>query len=96
MGNLNEQQVQAIVAAMYPKEIPTKTRLIREGDIECHLYISEQGKFDIYKGKEYQGSFGVGVAFGELALLYNVKRSVSIDGNNAKGLELNYFMLLLI
>lgn len=45
-----------------------------------HLYVSAQGEFDIYNGKIFQRSFGPGVAFGELALLYNTKRLRSISG----------------
>ncbi|XP_051156962.1 cGMP-dependent protein kinase 1-like isoform X2 [Leptopilina boulardi] len=44
-----------------------------------HLYVSEEGKFDVYEGEIYKKSFGPGVAFGELALLYNIKRSNTID-----------------
>ncbi|XP_034942128.1 cGMP-dependent protein kinase 1-like isoform X3 [Chelonus insularis] len=79
LANLNDNQIEGMIHAMYPKEIPPKTRLIQEGDMGHHFYISEEGTFDIYKGDQFQGSFGPGVAFGELALLYNVKRLVSID-----------------
>lgn len=45
-----------------------------------HLYVSESGNFEIYVGKTYYGRFGAGIAFGELALLYDMKRLCSIDG----------------
>ncbi|XP_043281708.1 cGMP-dependent protein kinase, isozyme 1-like [Venturia canescens] len=82
LSNLHISQIEAMISAMYPQEIPPKTRLIREGDIGQHLYVSEEGKFDVYEGAEKQGSFGGGVAFGELALLYNVKRLCSIEVEN--------------
>lgn len=73
-------QVDTLISAMYPQDIPPNTRLINEGDDGYHLYISEEGVFDIYKGNKYQGTFGPGVVFGELALLYKAKRFASIDG----------------
>lgn len=45
-----------------------------------HLYVSDKGIFDVYQGPTYESSFGPGVAFGELALLYNTKRMRSVDG----------------
>ncbi|KAK0078373.1 hypothetical protein PV325_002567 [Microctonus aethiopoides] len=79
LGNLEEAQVEALVSAMYPKTIPSSTLVIHEGDIGSHLYVSAEGEFDIYEGSKFQRSFGPGVAFGELALLYNTKRLRSIS-----------------
>lgn len=45
-----------------------------------HLYVSAEGDFDIYEGNKFQRTFGPGVAFGEIALLYNTKRLRSISG----------------
>lgn len=47
-----------------------------------HLYVSAEGEFDIYQGDKFQRSFGPGIAFGELALLYNTKRLRSIKGKH--------------
>lgn len=44
------------------------------------MYVSEEGNFEIYVDNTFYGNFGPGVAFGELALLYNTKRMSSIDG----------------
>ncbi|XP_011689727.1 PREDICTED: cGMP-dependent protein kinase, isozyme 1-like isoform X2 [Wasmannia auropunctata] len=83
LGNLEENQVEALVSAMYPKQIPANTLVIREGDIGSHLYVSAEGDFDIYEGNKFQRSFGPGVAFGEIALLYNTKRLRSISVKKA-------------
>lgn len=83
LGNLEENQVNAVVSAMYPKEIPANTLVIREGDMGSHLYVSAEGKFDIYQGNDFQRSFGPGVAFGEIALLYNTKRLRTISVKKA-------------
>lgn len=42
--------------------------------------MSAEGEFDIYQGTKFQRTFGPGVAFGEIALLYNTKRLRSIGG----------------
>ncbi|XP_012225214.1 cGMP-dependent protein kinase, isozyme 1 isoform X2 [Linepithema humile] len=64
---------------MYPKKIKGQTRLISQGETGSHLYVSASGIFEINVNNVSYGSFGPGVAFGELALLYNTKRSSSID-----------------
>ncbi|XP_018363747.1 PREDICTED: cGMP-dependent protein kinase 1-like isoform X2 [Trachymyrmex cornetzi] len=83
LGNLEENQVESLVSAMYPKQILANTQVIREGDIGSHLYVSAEGDFDIYEGNKFQRSFGPGVAFGEIALLYNTKRLRSISVKKA-------------
>lgn len=106
LGNLEENQVEALVSAMYSKQIPPNTLVIQEGDIGkdffiislcilifnfhlffflinisgSHLYVSAEGEFDIYEGNKFQRTFGPGVAFGEIALLYNTMRLRSIKG----------------
>lgn len=77
--DIDESQINDLIAVMYPKEVKANTRLIREGETGSHLYVSEEGNFEIYVGDTYYGSFGPGVAFGELALLYNTQRLCSID-----------------
>ncbi|EFN77616.1 cGMP-dependent protein kinase, isozyme 1 [Harpegnathos saltator] len=51
----------------------------KRGVLGSHLYVSEKGNFEIYVDNTFYGNFGPGVAFGELALLYNTKRLSSID-----------------
>lgn len=50
--------------------------------VGSHLYVSEKGMFEVYQGPIYESNFGPGVAFGELALLYNTKRLRSVDGTD--------------
>ncbi|XP_076755782.1 cGMP-dependent protein kinase, isozyme 1 [Xylocopa sonorina] len=85
LGDLDEERIKKLIAVMYPKRVKANTRLITEGEVGSHMYVSEEGTFQIYVGTTHQGSFGPGVAFGELALLYNTKRLCSIDvETNAK------------
>ena len=48
------------------------------GDIGSYLYVTAEGEFDVIKGKKVLGRLGAGKAFGELAILYNCKRTASI------------------
>ncbi|KAJ8680185.1 hypothetical protein QAD02_015972 [Eretmocerus hayati] len=79
LQNFDDVCIDAFVLAMYSKEIAPNTRIIQEGDIGSHLYVSEKGVFQVYQGSTYESSFGPGVAFGELALLYDTKRLRSVD-----------------
>ncbi|XP_067013580.2 cGMP-dependent protein kinase, isozyme 1 isoform X3 [Anabrus simplex] len=78
LKNLDNIQIQAVVDAMYIKELHGDSFLIQEGEIGTHLYVSAEGKFEIIKGGVVLGQFGPGVTFGELAILYNCKRKASI------------------
>lgn len=53
------------------------------------MYVSAEGEFDIYEGNKFSRSFGPGIAFGELALLYKTKRLRSINGNYQLFIEKN-------
>ena len=46
-----------------------------------HLYVSAEGDYEVIKDGKVLGQLGIGKAFGELAILYNCKRTASIRGN---------------
>ncbi|KOC70872.1 cGMP-dependent protein kinase, isozyme 1 [Habropoda laboriosa] len=81
LEDLDESRIEKLISVMYPNRVKANTRIIHEGETGSHLYVSEEGTFEIYVGTTYHGSFGPGVAFGELALLYNTKRLCSINVN---------------
>ena len=45
-----------------------------------HLYVSAEGDYEVIKEGKVLGQLGIGKAFGELAILYNCKRTASIRG----------------
>ncbi|KAJ9591021.1 hypothetical protein L9F63_027770, partial [Diploptera punctata] len=49
------------------------------GETGSHLYVSAEGSFVVYVGCSKINTFGPGVAFGELAILYNTKRNATIQ-----------------
>ena len=48
--------------------------------IGSHLYVSAEGEYEVIKDGKVLGQLGIGKAFGELAILYNCKRTASIRG----------------
>ena len=45
-----------------------------------HLYVSMDGEYEVIKDGKVLGRMGPGKAFGELAILYNCKRTASVKG----------------
>ncbi|KAJ9596441.1 hypothetical protein L9F63_012525, partial [Diploptera punctata] len=79
LKNLDKSQIDAVVEAMYSKEIEAEQNIITEGETGSHLYVSAEGSFVVYVGCSKINTFGPGVAFGELAILYNTKRNATIQ-----------------
>jgi cGMP-dependent protein kinase len=78
LKNLSAIQVRDLVDAMSEKTVPKGCYVIREGENGSHLYVSGEGEYDVIKDGKILGRLGVGKAFGELAILYNCKRTASI------------------
>jgi cGMP-dependent protein kinase len=78
LKNLSALQVRELVDAMSEKTVPKGCYVIREGENGSHLYVSGEGEYDVIKDGKILGRLGVGKAFGELAILYNCKRTASI------------------
>lgn len=79
LKHLAPSQVREIVDYMEKKKVAAGAFVIREGDSGSHLYVSSEGEFEVIKdGKQVLGKLGIGKAFGELAILYNCKRTASV------------------
>jgi len=78
LKNLSQSQVRELVDAMHEKIVPKGVNVIREGELGSHLYVSAEGEYEVMKDGKVLGRLGVGKAFGELAILYNCKRTASI------------------
>ncbi|CAG0892869.1 unnamed protein product [Cyprideis torosa] len=78
LKNLDASQVKEIVDAMIPKDVPSGVHIIREGDAGSHLYVCAEGELEVTKNGTVLGKMGPGRAFGELAILYNCRRTASI------------------
>ncbi|VDO62931.1 unnamed protein product [Schistosoma curassoni] len=78
--NLDAVQLQEVVSCMHEQTVPANCYIIREGDDGGHLYVGEEGEFEVSKGGKRLYIMGAGRCFGELALLYNCKRTASVKG----------------
>jgi len=82
MRNLQRDQVQQIIDAMEKKTYKKDIDIIREGMDGTHMYILQQGSVNVTKGsgpdKVDVCKLGAGSLFGELAILYNCRRTATI------------------
>ncbi|XP_059097013.1 cGMP-dependent protein kinase, isozyme 1-like isoform X2 [Tigriopus californicus] len=78
LTNLSPSQMREVVDYMELQKVPAGSYVIREGDSGSHLYVSMEGEYEVIKEGKVLGRLGVGKAFGELAILYNCKRTASI------------------
>ena len=78
LKNLTNSQLQDITDAMHEKKIPKGCYVIREGESGSYLYVAAEGEFEVVKAGKNLGRIGVGKVFGELAILYNCKRTASV------------------
>lgn len=83
LKNLDAVQLQEIVSCMYEHSIVEGCYIIREGEDGHHLYVAAEGEYEVWKNGKYLYTMGPGNCFGELALLYNCKRTASIKAVRA-------------
>ncbi|CAL8070559.1 unnamed protein product [Calicophoron daubneyi] len=76
--NLDAVQLQEMVSCMHDQTVPAGCFIIREGDDGEHLYVGAEGEYEVSKGGKRLCIMTAGRCFGELALLYNCKRTASV------------------
>lgn len=65
---------------MYSRDVDYGEFIVRENDTGNHLFVSAEGEFEIIVNDKVLGTLSAGKAFGELAILYNCRRTASIRG----------------
>lgn len=82
MKSLAVDQRQKIIDAMEKKHYQANVEIIREGTDGNHMYVLEQGNVTVTKGagkdKTFVCDLGPGQLFGELAILYNCRRTATV------------------
>uniref|UniRef100_A0A0X3PBC4 cGMP-dependent protein kinase, isozyme 1 n=1 Tax=Schistocephalus solidus TaxID=70667 RepID=A0A0X3PBC4_SCHSO len=99
LKNLDAVQLQEIVSCMYEYSIKEGCYIILEGEDGNHLYVAAEGEYEVWAGGKYLYTMGPGNCFGELALLYNCKRTASIKAVRAARLwvlERNVFQHIMM
>ncbi|XP_076240893.1 cGMP-dependent protein kinase for [Calliopsis andreniformis] len=78
MKNLELTQIREIVDCMYPVTFSAGSTIIREGDVGSIVYVMEEGKVEVSRDGKYLSTLAPGKVLGELAILYNCKRTATI------------------
>ncbi|XP_066992526.1 cGMP-dependent protein kinase, isozyme 2 forms cD4/T1/T3A/T3B isoform X2 [Anabrus simplex] len=78
MKNLELTQIREIVDCMYPVEYAAGSLIIKEGDVGSIVYVMEEGRVEVSRDGKYLSTLAPGKVFGELAILYNCKRTATI------------------
>ncbi|OXU24925.1 cGMP-dependent protein kinase, isozyme 2 forms cD4/T1/T3A/T3B isoform X2 [Nasonia vitripennis] len=78
MKNLELTQIREIVDCMYPVTFPAGHIIIREGDVGSIVFVMEEGKVEVSRDGKYLSTLAPGKVLGELAILYNCKRTATI------------------
>ncbi|KAK4879575.1 hypothetical protein RN001_007721 [Aquatica leii] len=76
---LEGKRLQAVVDAMYPREVAADEIIINEGSVGTQLYISASGSYEITIEGKSIFKFEDNRVFGELAILYKAKRQATIQ-----------------
>ncbi|XP_037634372.1 cGMP-dependent protein kinase 1 isoform X1 [Sebastes umbrosus] len=79
LKNLDEGEITAITACMYPTTINQGCYVIQEGATGAQAYVLEEGQLDLTKDGLKLLSIEPEDMFGELALLYNCTHTYSVS-----------------
>lgn len=79
---MDEDQLEDVVSAMHPVDVKSNDVIIKQNDDDAIFYIIEKGEFDILVTadgeEECVAQMSRGNSFGELALMYNCKRTATV------------------
>eukprot|EP00494_Astrolonche_serrata_P031999 UN32268 len=76
-GPFEEKQLNDLVLAMRPRQYAAKNPIIKQGDVAENFYVIESGIVEMRENNKFVNTRKSGESFGEFALLYNCRRSVS-------------------
>ncbi|XP_055301240.1 cGMP-dependent protein kinase 1 isoform X2 [Sitodiplosis mosellana] len=75
---MDEERLQALVNAMIPQVLKANSYVIKEGETGNQFFVSAEGEYEVIKEGVCIKTFGPGIVFGELAILYKARRFASI------------------
>ncbi|XP_018523812.1 cGMP-dependent protein kinase 1 isoform X1 [Lates calcarifer] len=79
LKNLDEGEIRAIVACMYPTTISQGCYVIQEGTSGAQAYVLEEGKLEVTRDGVKLFTIEPEDVFGELALLYSCTHTCSVS-----------------
>ncbi|XP_040293551.1 cGMP-dependent protein kinase 2-like [Bufo bufo] len=78
LSQLEASHVRRMVDCMYERVYSQSQLVIQEGAAGNHLYVLAEGLLDVIQNSRLLGQMHPGTAFGELAILYNCKRTATV------------------
>ncbi|KAJ3610689.1 hypothetical protein NHX12_022781 [Muraenolepis orangiensis] len=78
LKKLEAQHLRELVDSMYPMEYTQGQLVIQEGEAGNYLYVLAEGLLEVIQNGKLLGEMLPGTAFGELAILYNCKRTATV------------------
>lgn len=79
MKNLENAQISEIIDYMYPMAHKPNALIIKLGEVGSLVYVMEDGLAEVTNTKgDKINEIGAGTVFGELAILYNCKRTATV------------------
>ncbi|XP_067277187.1 cGMP-dependent protein kinase 2 isoform X2 [Pseudorasbora parva] len=78
LKKLEPQHTRELVDCMYEKIYATDQLVIQEGEPGNYLYVLAEGLLEVIQNGKLLGQMRPGTAFGELAILYNCKRTATV------------------
>ncbi|XP_069461622.1 cGMP-dependent protein kinase 2-like isoform X2 [Ambystoma mexicanum] len=78
LRRLDELQVSAMVACFRSVDYGPRETVISEGSVGTSMYIVAEGELLVTQCRRHQRTLSTGDVFGELAILYNCKRTATV------------------
>ncbi|XP_073690757.1 cGMP-dependent protein kinase 2 [Garra rufa] len=78
LKKLEPQHTREMVDCMYEKIYAAEQMVIQEGEPGNYLYVLAEGLLEVIQTGKLLGQMRPGTAFGELAILYNCKRTATV------------------
>ncbi|XP_072533023.1 cGMP-dependent protein kinase 2 [Salminus brasiliensis] len=78
LKKLEPQHTREMVDCMYEKVYTASQLVIQEGEPGNYLYVLAEGLLEVIQNGKLLGQMRPGTAFGELAILYNCKRTATV------------------
>ncbi|XP_066535037.1 cGMP-dependent protein kinase 2 isoform X2 [Hoplias malabaricus] len=78
LKKLEPQHIREMVDCMFEKIFKAKQMVIKEGEPGNYLYVLAEGLLEVIQNGKLLGQMQPGTAFGELAILYNCKRTATV------------------
>ncbi|XP_078494369.1 cGMP-dependent protein kinase 1-like isoform X1 [Ciona intestinalis] len=83
LKGLDANQVEQLMDCMSLQTVSAGSEIIAEGEYGTHMYVLDKGQVEVYHKKSGERSHVIdlnpGTVFGELAILYNCKRTAYVE-----------------